>query len=214
MADSKKQEILTPDLARDYLKFAESKNPGRWVDHSLYAAKAARALAPYVNIDPDEAEACALIHDLGRMDGPDTRLRHIYAGYEFLVKEGYPKAAAVCLTHSFPHPKVDVARKVTDLKKDEYELVKAFIDRRQMTAMDKLIQLSDAISVHTGFVVMERRLIDVGIRYGVRPDTLRSWQSFRDIQAEFEEKIGGSIYSVLPGYKKLLDQKLKDAVVF
>lgn len=46
---------------------------------------------------------------------------------------------------------------------------------------------------------MEKRLVDMAIRGGVNENTLPRWKSTMEIQKYFEEKIGKSIYSLLPG---------------
>jgi hypothetical protein len=45
---------------------------------------------------------------------------------------------------------------------------------------------------------MEKRLLDVTLRYGPNDFTTRKWQAFFKIQRDFEEVIGKSIYSLLP----------------
>ena len=51
----------------------------------------------------------------------------------------------------------------------------------------------------SGPVMMEKRLLDVTLRYGPNDFTTRKWQAFFDIQEEFEAALGGSIYDLLPG---------------
>lgn len=214
-ARNQKMKRLDVKTAKAFLEEAHKKNPtGLWYQHCLWTAKAARAIAPHIGLDPDLAEAYAYVHDIGRMQGPATKLSHIYIGYKYLMEKGYKEAASICLTHSFPAHTVDVRQDITDLTKEEYGFVKLFIENHKFTQMDKVIQFSDVISVHSGFVVLERRLVDAGIRYGMHEGTFRNWQAFREIQAEFEEKIGKSIYTVLPEPEKIFFAKLKDTVVF
>lgn len=62
-----------------------------------------------------------------------------------------------------------------------------------------LIQLCDALALPGGFCLIEKRLVDVALRHGTNPYTIPKWKAFLEIQREFEETIGGSIYALLPG---------------
>jgi hypothetical protein len=50
-----------------------------------------------------------------------------------------------------------------------------------------------------GFCLMEKRLLDVVLRYGFNEYTLPKWKAFFEIKAAFEREIGASIYDLLPG---------------
>ena len=45
---------------------------------------------------------------------------------------------------------------------------------------------------------MEKRMLDVVMRHGVNQYTVEKWKATFEIQKYFEERIGKSIYSVLP----------------
>ena len=64
---------------------------------------------------------------------------------------------------------------------------------------DRLIQLCDALANASGFCLMEKRMLDVGFRYGINEFSLRKWQATFSIKAEFERRMGCSVYSLLPG---------------
>jgi hypothetical protein len=67
---------------------------------------------------------------------------------------------------------------------------------------DRLLQLCDALALPEGVCLLEKRLIDVFMRYaqqGVGPDVHTKWQQVFAIQRHFEAIIGCSIYKVLPG---------------
>lgn len=51
----------------------------------------------------------------------------------------------------------------------------------------------------TGFCLLEKRFVDVALRYGLHPATLDRWRAVLAIQKQFETKMGCSIYAVLPG---------------
>ena len=64
---------------------------------------------------------------------------------------------------------------------------------------DRLVQLCDALALPTGFCLLEKRFVDVALRYGTHPFTVARWKAVLDIKAYFEEMIGCSIYDLLPG---------------
>ena len=123
-------------------------------------------------------------------------------GYYFLTAEGFPDAARICLTHSYPLPHVDAGSSVWDGSIDEKFFLTDYLTKLEYTPYDRLIQLCDAICLPHGPVLMEKRLLDVTLRHGPNEFTTRKWQAFFDIQAEFEAVIGDSIYNLLPGVVK------------
>ena len=64
---------------------------------------------------------------------------------------------------------------------------------------DRLIQLCDSLALPSGFCLMEKRLVDVVMRYGTNPLTIPKWKAYFTIKDDFEGEIGGSIYALLPG---------------
>jgi hypothetical protein len=67
---------------------------------------------------------------------------------------------------------------------------------------DLLLQLCDALALPEGFCLIEKRLIDVFMRYahnGVDASVHTKWQCVFDIQRHFEKIISCSVYQVLPG---------------
>jgi hypothetical protein len=63
----------------------------------------------------------------------------------------------------------------------------------------RLIQLCDSLALPTGFCLLEKRLVDVVMRYGIKELTLDKWQAYFAVKAEFDRAIGKPVYSVLPG---------------
>jgi hypothetical protein len=62
-----------------------------------------------------------------------------------------------------------------------------------------LIQLCDALTLPGGFCLLEKRLTDVALRYGCNEWTVERWRAFIEIRKYFENRIGESIYRLLPG---------------
>lgn len=64
---------------------------------------------------------------------------------------------------------------------------------------DRLIQLCDAVSLSTGYCLIEKRMVDTALRRGITQHILPRWSTLLDIRSYFELKIGCSIYDILPG---------------
>ena len=191
------------DQTQAYLREGERLNPGPWVSHSLNVAEAARAIADHhPALDPDRAYILGCLHDIGRRFGV-TEMRHVLDGYRFLQAEGYTAAARICLTHSFVIPDTDSVAGRWDCSAEDLAFVQRTISALELDDYDRLIQLCDAIALPSGCCLIEKRLVDVVMRYGFNDFTLRRWQCYFDIQRSFEATIGQSIYAVLPGVVEL-----------
>ena len=191
-------DIPTRQQADNYLDGASNNNPGLWVDHSIQVAESAeRIAAAHSELDPENAYILGLLHDIGRREGI-AGMRHVIDGYNFLIAEGYADAARICLTHSYPIADVNAGSSPWDGSTNERKFIAKYLKKIEYTTYDRLIQLCDAICLPTGPVLMEKRLLDVTLRYGPNNFTTRKWQSFFDIQKEFENAVGQSIYHLLP----------------
>ncbi|MBN1668896.1 MAG: HD domain-containing protein [Anaerolineales bacterium] len=191
--------IPSNQQAEDYLRAAAGLNPGPWVAHSRQVAQAARRIATqHPELEPEPAYSLGLLHDIGRRAG-SSDMRHVLDGYHFLLEEGYPDAARICLTHSFPVPDPGAASGKWDVPAGDLAFVRQYLEQIEYTLYDRLIQLCDALCLPAGPVLMEKRLLDVALRHGFNEFTLPKWRAFLQIQAEFEAAIGSSIYQLLPG---------------
>ena len=192
-------KIPTPQQAEVYLQEAESLNPGPWIPHSRYVGQAAKLISEkHPDLNPETALVLGTLHDIGRRFGV-SGIRHGYDGYKFIIEQGFPDAARICITHSFPTKLVNEAVDRWDGSIEQLEFIQEYLEKIEFNQYDKLIQLCDALAMPQGFVLLEKRLLDAAIRRGVNEFTLNRWQVTFDIQAEFEEVIGASIYSVLDG---------------
>lgn len=179
---------------------AEQRNPGAWVNHSLFTAKAAEAIALGIpGLDPQTAFILGYLHDIGRREGV-TKMRHVLDGFNFLNRQGYDDAARVCLTHSFPVKNVRAVEGIWDCcTTADLALVQHYLDRIEYNEYDKLIQLCDALALPSGYCLIEKRFVDVALRYGINEYTLLKWKAYLSLQNEFEKIINKSIYDCLPG---------------
>ena len=191
-------KIPTLYEAQSYMTEAKALNPGPWVQHSINAAEAARAIAKHhPALDPEMAYIFGYIHDIGRREGV-TQLRHIVDGYKFLQERGFDDAAQICMTHSFPSKDVLSFQGKWDCTDEEIEFIKSYLANVQYTEYDRLIQLCDALAMPNGICVIEKRFVDVVLRHGISEYTLPRWRAYLKIKRDFERTIGISIYSLLP----------------
>ncbi len=193
-------ETPSHKAAESFLAEANALNPGAWYSHSLFAAEAAKIIADHHSqLDPEAAFSLGCMHDIGRRAGM-TGMRHILDGYHFLLARGYSDAARICITHSFPIKDIAFcADSNWDCTPEEIEFTRKFLTEIEYTEYDKLIQLCDALALPTGLCLIEKRLLDVSLRYGTNQYSVPRWEAYLSIQKEFEQAIGISIYKILPG---------------
>lgn len=192
-------KVPTLEEATLLMSEAEKRNPGPWVKHSIFTAQAAERIAFRVpSLDPSTAYLLGYLHDIGRQEG-SSNMRHIIDGYNYLTRLGFDDAARICLTHSFPLKNIDSAAGKWDCSPEQFKFVKDYLTGIEFTVYDELIQLCDAVSLPTGFCLIEQRMVDVAIRHGINRYTVEKWNAHLAIQKEFEQVIGGSIYHLLPG---------------
>lgn len=181
------------------LQEAGARNPGPWAAHSLHVAEAANAIAGcHPQMDAKAAYIMGSLHDIGRRVGV-TGMRHALDGYHYLKSLGYDDAARISLTHSYPIKHAGAGADHWDGSEEEYQFVQAYLDQIDYDLYDRLIQLCDSLSQASGFCLMEKRLVDVVMRYGTNPLTIPKWRAYFAIKDDFEREIGKPIYSLLPG---------------
>lgn len=177
---------------------ATSRNPGPWEVHSRFAAQGARLVAErHPDLDPERAYILGLLHDIGRRYGP-SHMRHALDGFRFMEGEGYPAVGRVCMTHSYPAKELP-SQSGWDGTPAEYLFFQEKLASFEYDDYDRLIQLMDCLALPTGFCLMEKRFVDVTLRYGFNGSTLQRWKAFYSVKMHIEEAIGVSVYSLLPG---------------
>ena len=67
---------------------------------------------------------------------------------------------------------------------------------------DRLVQLCDSLALPSGFCLLEKRFVDVALRYGTPPVMAERWRRTLEIKEMFDEKINGFIYELLPGVEE------------
>ena len=192
---------MEPDrkTAEQALKEAYQSNPGVWVDHSRYVAQACENIALHcAGLDSEKAYILGLLHDIGRYPGV-TSERHLIDGYRYCMERGWEKAAQICISHAFMIQDIHTSIGKFDVSEEDYRFMEQFVKNAVYDDYDRLVQLCDSLALPTGFCILEKRFVDVTIRYGVHPATIDRWKKILEIKEYFQEKMGCSIYEVLPG---------------
>ena len=192
-------QVPSIDQAEAILDESAGRNPGPWVDHSKRVAQAARILAERLpGLEPDAACAMGCLHDVGRRFGV-SHMRHAVEGHRYMNDLGFPDVARVCLTHSFPYPDIRCYLGEWDCSEEDAAFVRDYLTAEPYSDYDRLIQLCDALSLPQGFCLLEKRMVEVALRYGVNEYTARKWEWTLKAQRHFEDALGQSIYRFLPG---------------
>lgn len=139
-----------------------------------------------------------MLHDIGRRTGISSE-RHLLDGYRYCQARGWEKAAQICVTHAFMIPDTATSIGVFDMGPEDKAFLDAFVKNAVYDDYDRLVQLCDALALPSGFCLLEKRFVDVALRYGLPPVTLDRWRAILDIKAHFESILGCSIYPLLPG---------------
>ncbi len=200
--------LPTIEEAQQELKIAYELNPGPWVKHSENVGIAARNIAHLIpGMDEEKAYIVGLIHDIGRRVGIVNIPKHVYEGYKYCMEKGWDEAARICMTHSYLFMKDEF--QYEPQTEEEITIKKYILDCGEADEYDRLIQMCDALAADYGFVILEKRFVDVTRRYGIMPDYIKGWDVTFGIKEAFEEKMGCSVYDVLPnvGITTLLSPK-------
>lgn len=190
--------VLDIKAAENALKEAGKLNEGAWVAHSKYVASACRNIAEKCNdLSADQAYIFGLLHDIGRYAGVSSE-KHLTDGYRYCKERGWNKAAQICISHAFMIQDISTSIGTFDMPKEDYEFMCEFVKKANYDDYDRLVQLCDALALPTGYCLLEKRFVDVAIRYGMHPAMIDRWKKTLEIKKYFEGKTGCSIYSLLP----------------
>ena len=189
--------VISRERALACLDEARRLNDGGWIVHSLAVGTAAERIASHIDgLDAERAFVLGALHDIGRRFG-EMGMNHVILGYHFLLGEGDIEAAEICLTHSFPVQEITAVNGGWDLTAEDYAFLDSFLRERTYTLYDRLIQLCDAMATGDGIVAIERRMMDIMLRYGIDETSLPRWRQLFAMKAEFEQRMGCSVESVL-----------------
>lgn len=190
------EQLPSRKAAEALLTWGNERNPGPWTAHSRVVARVAETIAAHCSLNRDAAYVLGLLHDIGRFEGVRD-MHHIIAGHNLMLEKGYPKAARICLTHSFPYQDMGAySGKSSDCTPEEQELVRSTLRSVQYDSYDSLIQLGDALSLPQGVCLLEVRLMDVERRHGFSDFTLRKWDAIFALKKRFDGLCQSNIYDL------------------
>ena len=185
------------ETAEKELEEAGKLNPGQWITHSKYAALTCEKIAECCpHLDSEKAYVVGLLHDIGRRVGI-VQERHMLEGYKYCISKGWKEVAQICITHSFMLKDITTSIGKWDITKEDYEFMKNFITEVVYDDYDKLVQMCDSLALPNGFCFLEKRFVDVAMRYGVNEYTTKRWGAIYDIKKYFEDITGKSIEDIL-----------------
>ncbi len=188
--------LPTIEEAKKELQIAGELNPGPWVKHSLNVGIAARNIAKKIpGMDAEKAYIVGVLHDIGRRVGIVNIPKHVYEGYQFCMEKGWDEVARICMTHSYVLMQEEFQYEPTT---EEEIAIKEYILSCEADDYDRLIQLCDSLATDYGFVIIEKRFVDVTRRYGIMEVYVKGWNKTFEIKEKFEQIMGCSVYDVLP----------------
>lgn len=188
--------LPTKEQALQELTVAGRLNPGPWIQHSINVGLAAKNIAEKVpGMDSEKAHILGLLHDIGRRVGVVDIPTHICEGYKYCIEKGWDEVAKICMTHSYLLMNDEFCY---EPETEHEKAIKSFIMNCKTDDYDRLIQLCDSLATDYGFVILEKRFVDVTRRYGIMEFYIKGWEVAFAIKEDFEKRMGCSIYDVLP----------------
>ncbi len=112
-----------------------------------------------------------ILHDVGRYAEVSSE-KHLIDGYRYCIERGWEKAAQICISHAFMIQGINTSIGEFDISNNDYLFMEEFIANAVYDDYDRLVQLCDVLAMPTGFCLLEKRFVDVTIRYGIHPATL------------------------------------------
>ena len=178
------------------LERASEINPGLWVDHSKNVARMAEIVASHCAMNGEKAYILGLLHDIGRSEFRGwNQMHHVIYGY-MMLKDKYPDAARICMTHSYVTRDIREYGDQTNLMctEEEQRLIQSYLDEKDYDDYDLLIQLCDSMCLPDGITTIEKRLVDVGRRYGRNDLDKDRWNGIFAIKDHFDKLCATNIY--------------------
>jgi hypothetical protein len=184
------------------LEIAGRMNPGPWIEHSRYAALACQNIAERIpGMDAEKAYILGLLHDIGRRAGT-MQERHMLEGYRHCAEKGWHDQARICVSHSFMIQDISSSIGKWDMSDEDRDFLDSYVKGLEYDDYDRIVQLCDSLAMASGFCLLEKRFIDVCMRYGVSENLVPRWRATFAIKDDFEARIGSSVYDILPGVRE------------
>lgn len=179
--------------AEHLLEKAGEQNPGPWIAHSRNVAVLAEKIAAEAGMDVSRAYVFGLLHDIGRQYGP-MQARHALEGYRFLMEQGHPEEARICMTHTFQYQNPEAVYDSWDCSEEELDWVRRYLSQITYDDYDRLIQLCDALSLADGYCIAEKKMVSSILKFGWKDTTEAKWKAILCLKDYFDNIINGDVY--------------------
>lgn len=191
---------LSVERALELLEGARGKAENdHWIEHCLCVGNTAGIIAEKLGMDVDKVKAMGYIHDIGKITGYSYPIHHSITGYEYLrsldIDDEY---ACVCMTHSFlDNTTVDGDMGMITENMERYDDICAYVCAHQYDDYDRIINLCDLMCTRK-LVGIEKRIVDIILRYGSHPSTVNSLRATLKLKNYFDDKLGYNLYKLFP----------------
>lgn len=182
------------ELLEDSRGLAEDDN---WITHCICVGNSAGKIAQKLNLDEDFAKTLGYIHDIGKRNSFNHKMKHEISGYNYILKLGYDKEyASICITHSFLNNDINcVAGGVISKDTYKYDFMKEYVENHEYTIYEKIINLCDLMCKYNN-MTLEKRIVEIMLRRGCHENTVYHIEEAQKVKQEIDEMLGCSVYSL------------------
>ena len=168
-----------------------------WITHCICVGNSAGKIAQKLNLDEDFAKTIGYIHDIGKRDGYDHKIKHEIRGYDYILKLGYDKEyASICITHSFLNNDINcVAGGVPNKDIYKYDFMKEYVGNHEYTIYEKIVNLCDLMCKYNN-MTLEKRIIEIMLRRGCHENTVYHINEAQKLKREIDNLLGCSVYEL------------------
>lgn len=185
---------LTSQEALRMLENAKGKTlDDGWIGHSICVGDSAGIIAENLGLDAEKAKTLGYIHDIGKFVGEFKH--HVMNGYRYMKDLGYDdEYANICLTHSYLNNDYTC---VAGGVPEDIPFRTKFIREHEYTIYERIINLCDLLCKDVP-MTLEKRLIDLIVRYGVHENTVYHIKEAQKLKKEFDDRLGYNVYDLFP----------------
>ena len=102
-------------------------------------------------------------------------------------------------THGFVVPDLASLSGSWDCSEVEKRFIHDYLQSIAFNSYDQLVQLCDYLATGDGFAIVEKRMVNVMLRYGSNPFTQAKWKTVFELKRQFDQLAGANIYDLLDG---------------
>lgn len=168
-----------------------------WITHCICVGNSAGKIAQKLNLDEDFAKTLGYIHDIGKRNGFNHKMKHEISGYNYILDLGYDKEyASICITHSFLNNDINcVAGGVISKDTYKYDFMKEYVENHEYTIYEKIINLCDLMCKYNN-MTLEKRIVEIMLRRGCHENTVYHITEAQKLKQEIDKMLGCSVYSL------------------